>query len=171
METSKVIQNPSGLVLLDRTARLYQELQKGRDKVMDNPIVFNIAPVVASRARVTRWATYFPKKYATFREEFAELLTDYKAVPVSGLLSVRLDFHVQLPKSMSAKKKIEKEGKHCDNNADIDNYVKATLDGLEGHYYDNDKQIVIIRARKYWSDNGRIEFEQREIEGEELVTK
>ena len=94
---------------------------------MDNPIVFSIAPVVASRARVTRWATYFPKKYATFREEFAELLADYKAVPVSGLLSVRLDFYVQLPKSMS-------------NN-------------------------------KYWSDNGRIEFEQRELKGEELVTK
>ena len=141
------------------------------EKVMDNPIVFNIAPVVASRPRVTRWGTYFAKKYSAFREEFAELLTDYKAVPVSGLLSVRLDFYVQLPKSMSNKKKLEKEGKHCDNNADIDNYVKATLDGLEGHYYDNDKQIVIIRARKYWSDNGRIEFDYRELKGEELVTK
>jgi|TARA_R110001592_G_scaffold161818_1_gene394622 Holliday junction resolvase RusA-like endonuclease len=170
VEISKVIQNTSGLVLLDRTARLYQELQKGK-KVMDNPIIFNIAPVVASRPRVTRWGTYFAKKYSNFREEFAELLSDYKAIPVSGLLSVRLDFYVQLPKSMSNKKKLEKEGKHCDNNADIDNYVKATLDSLEGHYYDNDKQIVIIRARKYWSDNGRIEFDYRELEGEELVTK
>ena len=152
---------------LDRTARLYRELQKGK-KVMDNPIIFNIAPVVASRARVTRWGTYFPKKYATFREEFAELLSDYKAIPVSGLLSVRLDFYVQLPKSMSNKKKLEKEGKHCDNNADIDNYIKATLDGLEGHYYENDKQIVIIRGRKYWSDNGRIEFEQRELDSADI---
>ena len=47
----------------------------------------------------------------------------------------------------------------------------ATLDGLEGHYYENDKQIVIIRGRKYWSDNGRIEFNFRELKGEELVTK
>ena len=155
---------------LDKTARLYRELQQGK-KVMDNPIVFNIAPVVASRPRVTRWGTYFAKKYNTFREEFAELLADYKAIPVDGLLSVRLDFYVQLPKSLSNKKKLEKEGKHCDNNADIDNYVKATLDSLEGHYYENDKQIVIIRARKYWSDNGRIEFDFRELKGEELVTK
>ena len=138
---------------------------------MDNPIVFNIAPVVASRPRVTKWGTYFAKKYSNFREEFAELLTDYKAIPTKELLSVRLDFYIQLPKSWSAKKKREKEGKHCDNNADIDNYIKATLDGLEGQYYDSDKQIVIIRARKYWSDNGRIEFEQRELKGEELVTK
>ena len=148
---------------LDKTARLYRELQQGK-KVMDNPIIFNIAPVVASRARVTRWGTYFAKKYNTFREEFAELLADYKAIPVDGLLSVRLDFYVQLPKSLSNKKKLEKEGKHCDNNADIDNYVKATLDSLEGHYYINDKQIVIIRARKYWSDNGRIEFNFRELD-------
>tara|TARA_R110002126_G_scaffold25922_2_gene88229 strand:- start:119 stop:535 length:417 start_codon:yes stop_codon:yes gene_type:complete len=138
---------------------------------MDNPIVFDIAPVVASRPRVTRWGTYFAKKYSTFRQEFAELLTDYKAVPLEGLLSVRLDFYVQLPKSLSKKKKVEKEGMHCDNNADVDNYIKAALDSLEGHYYNNDKQIVIIRGRKYWSDNGRIEFEQRELKGEELVTK
>ena len=138
---------------------------------MNNPIVFDIAPVVASRPRVTRWGTYFAKKYSTFRQEFAELLTDYKAVPLEGLLSVRLDFYVQLPKSLSKKKKVEKEGMHCDNNADVDNYIKAALDSLEGHYYNNDKQIVIIRGRKYWSDNGRIEFEQRELKGEELVTK
>ena len=138
---------------------------------MNNPIVFDIAPVVASRPRVTRWGTYFAKKYSTFRQEFAELLTDYKAVPLEGLLSVRLDFYVQLPKSLSKKKKLEKEGMHCDNNADVDNYIKAALDSLEGHYYINDKQIVIIRGRKYWSDNGRIEFEQRELKGEELVTK
>ena len=78
---------------------------------MDNPIVFNIAPVVASRPRVTRWGTYFAKKYSNFREEFAELLTDYKAIPTKELLSVRLDFYVQLPNSWSAKKKREKEGK------------------------------------------------------------
>ena len=80
-----------------------------------------------------------------------------------SLLYVKLDFYVQLPKTMSKKKKEEKEGKHCDNNADLDNYVKATLDSLEGKYYNNDKQIVMIRARKYWSDTGHIEFKMEEI--------
>ena len=126
-------------------------------------ITFPIAPVVASRARVTRWSTYFPKRYAQFRKEFGELLEKYKAEPTDGLLYVKLDFYVQLPKTMSKKKKEEKEGKHCDNNADLDNYVKATLDSLEGKYYNNDKQIVMIRARKYWSDTGHIEFKMEEI--------
>ena len=126
-------------------------------------IVFPIAPVVASRARVTRYATYFPKRYTEFRKEFGELLEKYKAEPEDGLLYVKLDFYVQLPKAMSKKKKKETEGKHCDNNADLDNYVKATLDSLEGKYYNNDKQIVMIRARKYWSNDGRIEFKMEGV--------
>ena len=126
-------------------------------------ITFPIAPVVASRARVTRWSTYFPKKYTQFKKEFAELLQEYKATSTTDLIYVKLDFYVQLPKTMSKKKKAEKEGKHCDNNADLDNYVKATLDSLEGKYYDNDKQIVMIRARKYWSDSGRIEFKMEKL--------
>ena len=121
-------------------------------------ITFPIAPVVASRARVTRWATFFPKKYQAFRDEFKELLTNYDATPVDDLLYVKIDFHVQMAKSWSKKKTKEKDGELCDNNADIDNYIKATLDSLEGKYYDNDNQIVMIRARKYWSTNGRIEF-------------
>ena len=130
---------------------------------MDNPIVFPIKPVVASRARVGRWSTYFPKRYTEFKKEFRELLKSYDATPLEGLLSVRIDFYVQLPKALSKKKRADKEGKHCDNNADIDNYVKATLDSLEGKYYKNDKQIVMIRARKYWATDGRIEFEQMEL--------
>ncbi len=121
-------------------------------------ITFPIAPVVASRARVTRWATFFPKKYQAFRDEFKELLTNYDATPIDDLLYVKIDFHVQMAKSWSKKKTKEKDGELCDNNADIDNYIKATLDSLEGKYYDNDNQIVMIRARKYWSTNGRIEF-------------
>ena len=126
-------------------------------------ITFPIAPVVASRARVGRWSTYFPKRYTEFKKEFRELLQEYKATSTTDLIYVKLDFYVQLPKTMSKKKKAEKEGKHCDNNADLDNYVKATLDSLEGKYYDNDKQIAMIRARKYWSDNGRITFSMEKI--------
>ena len=124
---------------------------------------FPIAPVVASRARVTRWTTYFPKKYQAFRDEFKELLTNYDVTPTDSSLYVKLDFFVQIPKSWSKKKKLEKDGQLCDNNADIDNYIKATLDSLEGKYYDNDKQIVMIRARKYWSTEGRIEFKMENV--------
>jgi Holliday junction resolvase RusA-like endonuclease len=131
---------------------------------MDN-ITFPIAPVVASRARVTRWATFFPKKYQAFRDEFKKLLEEYDATPTDDLLYVKLDFHVQMAKSWSKKKKKEKGGKLCDNNADIDNYIKATLDSLEGKYYTNDNQIVMIRARKFWAVEGCIDFTMEKIDG------
>ena len=125
---------------------------------------FNITPVPASRPRVTRYGTYFPKKYTLFRKQFAELLDGIPTPTNAGLLSVRLDFYVQNPKSWSKKKTKEMEGKYCSNNADLDNYCKAALDGLEGRYYENDKQVVLIRARKFYSKAARIEFEISPIE-------
>jgi Holliday junction resolvase RusA-like endonuclease len=127
-------------------------------------IRFNISPVPASRARVTRWATFFPKKYQTFRDDFKQLLQHHKKDVHTGTLFVRLDFHVQMAKSWSNKKKEEKSGQYCDNNADIDNYIKAALDSLESHYYENDKQIVMIRARKFWAKEGYIKFDVENIE-------
>ncbi len=100
----------------------------------------------------------------TFRDEFKELLTEYDVEPVDCLVYVKLDFFVQIPKSWSKKKKAEKDNTLCDNNADIDNYVKAALDSLEGKYYKNDKQIAMIRARKYWSTNGSIKFSMEKID-------
>ena len=132
---------------------------------------FNITPVPASRPRVTRYGTYFPKKYTLFRKQFDELLSDLTyqhnvcyTERNDGLVSVRLDFYVQIPKSWSKKKTKEMEGKYCSNNADLDNYCKAALDGLEGRYYENDKQVAMIRARKFYSTNARIEFSITHIE-------
>lgn len=125
---------------------------------------FNITPVPASRARVTRWSTYFPKKYTQFRKQFAELLDDITTQTNDGLLSVKLDFYVQIPKSWSKKKTKEMEGRYCSNNADLDNYCKAVLDGCEGVFYENDKQVVMIRARKFYSKDARIEFELSPIQ-------
>lgn len=127
-------------------------------------IRFNIAPVPASRARVTRWATFFPKKYQTFRDDFKQLLQHHEKDIHTGNLFVRLDFHVQMAKSWSNKKKEENNKQYCDNNADIDNYIKAALDSLESHYYENDKQIVMIRARKFWAKEGYIKFDVENIE-------
>lgn len=131
---------------------------------MENRVTFNIAPVPASRARVTRWSTYYPARYSKFRVDLGQLIADLRPTPTSELLYVKLNFYVQIPKSWPKKRKAEKEAAYCDNNADIDNYIKAVLDSCEGHYYHNDKQIVMIRAVKRYSNNARIEFESLPIE-------
>ena len=132
---------------------------------MVHKATFNIAPVPASRPRVTKWGTYFPKKYQTFRDELEALLDSYAITPNPELIYVKVDFHVQMAKSWSKKLKAEAVGKYCDNNADIDNYIKAVLDSAEGRYYNNDKQVVMIRARKFWALEGKITYEQVPIIG------
>ncbi len=127
---------------------------------------FKIAPVVASRPRVTRWSTFFPKMYAAFKVEMSELTKDIVFTPTKELIYVQLTFFVAMPKSWSKKKKLEKGGKFCDNNADIDNYCKAILDSLEGVYFENDKQVAMIKAMKYYSATPRIEYQQTELKNE-----
>jgi Holliday junction resolvase RusA-like endonuclease len=126
-------------------------------------MIFNISPVPASRPRVTRWSTYFPKKYTQFRKDFKLILDDLDIELSEGLLYAKLDFFMQIPKSWSNKKKADKEGKYADNNVDVDNLVKACLDSCEGVFYENDNQVAMIRARKFYSINGRIEMELSSI--------
>ena len=47
-------------------------------------VEFDIVPIPASRPRVTRWATYYGKKYSKFKEEMEVLTKDIKTVPLGG---------------------------------------------------------------------------------------
>ena len=94
---------------------------------------FNISPTPASRPRVTRWTTYYGKKYTKFKEEMAAITEVIKLENLmQGNIYAEICFNVQIPKSWSKKKKEAKNGAYCDNNADIDNYCKAILDSLNG---------------------------------------
>ncbi|WP_406565702.1 RusA family crossover junction endodeoxyribonuclease [Limosilactobacillus reuteri] len=50
---------------------------------------------------------------------------------------------------------------------DTDNYIKSTLDGLNGLLWEDDNQIVKIVAEKYYSDRPRIEIEVERLEQNE----
>ena len=95
-----------------------------------------------------------------------ELTKNIIFTPTKQLIYVQVTFYVAIPKSWSKKKKLEKNGKPCDNNCDIDNYIKAILDSLEGVYFANDKQVAMIKAMKYYSATPRIEYQQTEIVNE-----
>jgi len=116
---------------------------------------FYIAPVPASRPRVTRWGAYYGKKYTAFKNDMKELVVDM--VKVDGLLSVSLVFWVPMAASWSKKKKAANDLQWCTNNADIDNYIKAILDAMNGYAYDDDRQVVRITAEKRWAVAGKIE--------------
>ncbi len=127
-------------------------------------VIFYVAPVPASRPRVTRWSTFFPKKYTQYREDMKMATANILFTPFEGNIYAQIDFFIQIPKSWSKKKKLSKQGQYCDNNADIDNYCKAILDSLNGVYYEDDRQVVMLKARMYWSNTSRTEVTITKLE-------
>ena len=133
-------------------------------------LTFNISPVPASRPRVTRWGTFYGKKYKEFKREMGMLLIESDKTSevnpvlwIEGLISADMTFFVPMAKSWSNKKKSLNNGQFCDNNADLDNYEKAILDSLNGIYFKDDRQIVSQKSQKIWADKGKIKIILREI--------
>ena len=134
-------------------------------------LTFNISPVPASRPRVTRWGTFYGKRYKEFKREMGMLLIE-SDVPsqvnpvlwLEGLISADMTFFVPMAKSWSKKKKSLKDGQFCDNNADLDNYEKSILDSLSTVYFHDDRQIVQQKSQKIWAETGRIEVILKEVE-------
>ena len=130
---------------------------------------FNINPVPASRPRVSRWSTYYPKKYTKFKKDMEALTSELETTPSEKLVSVELEFGIMIPKSWSKKKREELNNTYCSNNSDIDNYIKAILDSLNGIVYIDDKQVVELFAKKIYSEEGYILYKHKEIYGNNEV--
>ena len=85
------------------------------------------------------------------------LTSDIVFTPLEGNIFAQLQFNVPIPKSWTKKKKEAKNGAYCDNHADIDNYCKAILDSLNGVYYEDYKQIVMLQATMLWATEASID--------------
>ena len=134
-------------------------------------LTFDINPVPASRPRVTRWGTFYGKKYKEFKREMGVMLIESDqptevnpTLWLEDLISADMTFFVPMARSWSKKKKSLKNGQFCDNNADLDNYEKAILDSLNGIYFKDDRQIVSQKSQKIWAETGKIKIILREIQ-------
>ena len=102
-----------------------------------------IAPVPASRPRVSKWGTYYGKTYSAFRKEAAKVIdAELKNDPLEGGLEVSLWFFCKKPKTT---RREEPRG-------DVDNYIKAILDSCNGKVWVDDDQILRLNAQKRWAD-------------------
>ena len=91
------------------------------------------------------------------------LTSELNQTPSDKLVCVGLNFMIEIPKSWSKKKRNNYDNTYCSNNADIDNYIKAILDSLNGVFFIDDKQVVEVFARKMYSKEPHILFKQMEI--------
>jgi len=119
-------------------------------------LTFNINPVPASRPKVTRYSVYYGKKYTQFKKDMSILLRKYGGQKYTGIVRCDIEFHIQIAKSTSKKKKNLLDGQYCDNNADLDNYEKAVLDSLTGVTFGDDSSIVELSSSKRWAIDGKI---------------
>ena len=121
-----------------------------------------IAPVPASRPRVTRWSTYYSKTYTKFKNDILAYYLDHDLTgskyPLRGLFRVEVVYHIKMPK-MSLKKAHSVSGTYCDKNIDLDNLHKACWDNiLNDRYIEDDRYIVESSGKKLWAIDPRIEI-------------
>lgn len=124
---------------------------------------FEIEPVPQLRPRVSSRGGYVrvydPPKVKNFKNLLRSLAGDqYARPPLVGPLSVSLTFYRPVQKSIS---KAEREQRLSNWSKpvvkpDTDNYIKSTLDALNGILWHDDSQIVKITGEKRYSDHPKI---------------
>lgn len=132
-------------------------------------LTFDFPPVAQARPRATRFdrgiRLYDPKQVHLYKAQLAQAcqFMEY-GEPLTGPLKVELWFYRPVQKSISKKERaLRLTGAHRPTvKPDTDNFIKSTLDGLNGLLWEDDRQIVDIIAHKYYSDHPRIEIEVEE---------
>lgn len=101
---------------------------------------------------------YTPRKTEKYEKQIriAYLDAGGKLVPDDCYVSISVDAYFKIPKSFPKGKKVL-----CQNNIlrptkmpDVDNILKAVLDGLNKFAYADDKQVVTATCRKYYAAQG-----------------
>lgn len=111
-------------------------------------LMIPLNPVPASRPRVTRWGTFYGKKYETWRQTVNRVCPSGHLRSEDPLL-VLVEYVVQRPKKPTNPYPFP----------DVDNYDKATYDAITklNGYWQDDKQIVVGMSWKRYARPGEEE--------------
>jgi len=127
------------------------EPDEGKEKDMIYEMELNIVPIGKGRPRFGQGHAYTPHRTALYEREIRR---SYKGDKFIGAVKIELDFGLQTPRSASKamKAKMLAGEVYPEKKPDTDNLIKAVLDALNGVAYEDDKQIVLIIARKQYSE-------------------
>ena len=117
------------------------------------------APVPKSRPRFnTNTGRAFTDDKTRIFENIVSLAYGARHYFDDSYIRIRMKFKFEVPKSYSKKKRIDAlEGKIRPTKADIDNYIKSVLDGLNGKAFKDDRYIYAILAEKEYAEEASIE--------------
>lgn len=112
-------------------------------------VVFAFNPVPASRPRVTRWGTYYPKSYTNWLDQAAKQLKQRLCNSTYlGEQSLLVVVESIVTKARTSKLTRPK--------GDIDNYTKGPLDAITkaGLHWRDDAQVEVLIASKRFAKPG-----------------
>jgi len=121
-----------------------------------------IAPVAKARPRVSmrngRAFAYTPKKSADYESTIAAHCPNS---PLQGPIALDLQFGIPIPASWSKRKKADAVANivRPTSRPDIDNYIKAVMDAVNGLAYHDDAQVVSLFAKLVYSESPHVHLE------------
>jgi Holliday junction resolvase RusA-like endonuclease len=118
--------------------------------------IVQMRPVPKARPRLARNGhTYTPKNTVDAERVIALVAKGVIKQPLSGPLSLYIEFFYAVPKSWS-KAKRESIPSPRTERPDLDNIGKLVLDSLNGVAYLDDAQIVHLSCSKYYGNSDSI---------------
>lgn len=117
------------------------------------------APVPKSRPRFnTNTGRAFTDDKTRIFENLVSLSYGTRHYFDDEYIRIKMKFKFEVPKSYSKKKRNQAlEGKIRPTKADIDNYIKSVLDGLNGRAFKDDRYVYAVLAEKEYSEEAGIE--------------
>lgn len=109
-------------------------------------------PIPDARPRVTRYGTYSPRQRE--KNKIKTYLLSLGKKPRSGPLRVSIFFFMAIPKATSKKKRKEMIANDITHTKkpDLDNLVKFIFDNCNGILFNDDRQIIELKASKRYGE-------------------
>ncbi|WP_239442368.1 RusA family crossover junction endodeoxyribonuclease [Lactobacillus gallinarum] len=133
---------------------------------------FDIEPLAQARPRIAPRPyphIYDPNNVKKYKEELHSLavqkMKESGLKLFDGALFIKISFYRPIQKSVSKKEHARRSIGHVlpVKKPDLDNYIKSTLDALNGAIWTDDAIIVDMFTRKRYSEQPRIDVEVLEI--------
>lgn len=157
------------MIYKDRTKQ-DEELYSAWSEEDDEHLTVYTEPVPKARPRFTsKGHAYTPQKTASYESLIRSCWIDaFGKTQYTGYIEMTIDFYLPIAKSMkkSDKEKAQEGEVRPDKKPDIDNLVKSVTDALNETAFWDDKQIISLRADKWYSEQPRIAIRIREIRKE-----
>ena len=127
--------------------------------MIENRIIIPGNPTAAHRPRFSRKLGRAYDSQKDVRDCMTwHVASQWSDDPLEGAVTLDVVFYMQLPKSMSKKRRTALNGQPCLKAWDLDNGLKILQDACNGVIFKDDSQVYNITCKKIWDEDGRTEI-------------